>query len=259
MGDLELPRAEDGLAPDRAVAGVGAAGEPLRPDLNTWARLEPLVEVGTMLADRVLRDLARAVSTSRTPTCRPARATRLDVIDARGVDRFLFMGHVERNDRGAHRSTIRIAWSGSSCSTRGSPTSPKSRPRGARRGVRPSRHVRFDSSDDFLAGHRESGLRVLRRSRRAPRGMVEREGKIVAGVPAASQLGRSTASRSSRRAQRSSVERPVLLIAASSNEHVAAPSASGGWSAEARSRSGLRTPRARDAPKALVDLVRMAG
>jgi pimeloyl-ACP methyl ester carboxylesterase len=118
MGDRELPRAEDGLAPHRPVTREWGAvdGRPLIfwPGLNPWGSLQ-LVEVGPLLAERGLRVIAIAApGVGETPPLAdpddylPTRLARivLDVADDRGIERFAFMGHSWGGSIGVHLAAL---------------------------------------------------------------------------------------------------------------------------------------------------------
>ena len=118
MGDRELPRAEDGLAPDRPVTREWGApgGRPLLfwPGLNPWGSLQ-LVEVGPLLAERGFRVIAIAApGAGETPPLDdpddylPSRlaAIVLGVADRAGIDRFVFMGHSWGGSIGVHLAAI---------------------------------------------------------------------------------------------------------------------------------------------------------
>jgi pimeloyl-ACP methyl ester carboxylesterase len=107
VGDLELPRAEDGLAPDRPVTREwGAGGRPLVfwPGLNPWGELQ-LVEVGPLLAERGFHVVSLVPPIVDDPDAYlPTRLAKhvLDVADGRGIDRFVFMGHSWGASIGVH-------------------------------------------------------------------------------------------------------------------------------------------------------------
>jgi len=112
VGDRRVPRAEDGLAPDRAVTTEWGdpTGRPLVfwPGLNPWGALQ-LVEVGPLLAERGFHVVAiTPPGTTGTPRLpddyRPTRLAELVLAtaDAHGVERFAFMGHSWGASIGVH-------------------------------------------------------------------------------------------------------------------------------------------------------------
>src|SRR5206468_2538744 len=108
VGDRELPRAEDRLAPDRPVTTEwgDAGGRPLLfwPGLNPWGELQ-LVELGPMLADRGFRVISIWPPVLAEPDAYlPSRLATLitGVADDAGVDRFAFMGHSWGASIGVH-------------------------------------------------------------------------------------------------------------------------------------------------------------
>jgi pimeloyl-ACP methyl ester carboxylesterase len=118
VGDRELPRAEDGLAPDRPVTrewgALGARPLIFWPGLNPWGSLQ-LVEVGPLLAERGIRVIAIAApGAGETPPLAapddylPTRLARivLAVADALGADRFVFMGHSWGGSIGVHLAAL---------------------------------------------------------------------------------------------------------------------------------------------------------
>ena len=118
MGDRELPRAEDGLAPDRPVTREWGAreGRPLIfwPGLNPWGSLQ-LVEAGPLLAERGFRVIAIAApgagETAPLPEpddYLPSRlaAIVLAVADAAEIDRFVFMGASWGGSIGVHLAAL---------------------------------------------------------------------------------------------------------------------------------------------------------
>jgi pimeloyl-ACP methyl ester carboxylesterase len=99
VGDRELSRAEDGLAPDRPVTTEWgrADGRALLfwPGLNPWGELQ-LVEVGPLLAERGFRVISIWPPMVDEPDAYlPSRLAELiiAVADDARVDRFGFMGH----------------------------------------------------------------------------------------------------------------------------------------------------------------------
>jgi 3-oxoadipate enol-lactonase len=118
VGDRELPRAEDGLAPDRPITREWGPvdGSPLLfwPGLNPWGSLQ-LVEVGPLLAARGFRVVSIAPpGAGETPSLDdpddylPSRLTRivLAVADANELERFAFMGHSWGGTIGAHLAAL---------------------------------------------------------------------------------------------------------------------------------------------------------
>jgi pimeloyl-ACP methyl ester carboxylesterase len=118
VGDRELSRAEDGLAPDRPVTREWGApdGRPLVfwPGLNPWGSLQ-LIEVGPLLAERGFRVIAIAApGAGETPPLDdpdaylPSRLAQLvlDVADAAGCVRFVFMGHSWGGTIGVHLAAL---------------------------------------------------------------------------------------------------------------------------------------------------------
>jgi pimeloyl-ACP methyl ester carboxylesterase len=104
MGDLELPRAQDRVAPDRPVTREWGdpGGRPLVfwPGLNPWGSLQ-LVEVGPLLAARGMHVISIAPpGGGETPPLAdpdgylPSRLARLvlDIADDHDIGRFIYMG-----------------------------------------------------------------------------------------------------------------------------------------------------------------------
>jgi pimeloyl-ACP methyl ester carboxylesterase len=96
VGDRELPRAEDRLAPDRPVTREWGdpAARPIVfwPGLNPWGDLQ-LVEVGPLLAERGFHVIAFAPPWREGPDFYlPSRLARY-VIETVKAERFAFMGH----------------------------------------------------------------------------------------------------------------------------------------------------------------------
>jgi pimeloyl-ACP methyl ester carboxylesterase len=118
VGDRELPRVEDGLAPDRPITREWGPvdGRPLLfwPGLNPWGSLQ-LVEVGPLLAGRGFRVIAIAPpGAGETPPLDdpddylPSQLAErvLAVADANGIDRFAFMGHSWGGTIGAYLAAL---------------------------------------------------------------------------------------------------------------------------------------------------------
>jgi pimeloyl-ACP methyl ester carboxylesterase len=118
VGDRELSRVEDGLAPDRPITREWGAldGRPLLfwPGLNPWGSLQ-LLEVGPLLAKRGFRVVAIAApGAGETPPLEepdaylPSRLAQLvlDVADGLGIDRFVFMGHSWGGTIGVHLAAM---------------------------------------------------------------------------------------------------------------------------------------------------------
>jgi pimeloyl-ACP methyl ester carboxylesterase len=200
MGDRELPRAEDGLAPDRPVTREWGApdGRPLIfwPGLNPWGSLQ-LVEVGPLLAERGFRVIAIAPpGMGETPPFAdpdaylPTRLaqTVLDVADGSGIDRFVFMGHSWGGSIGVHLAAMHLERvealilldAGYSDVETG-----ESRDELVRSFEADQREFAFESWDAYFAWVRER-VRDWRPTLE-PRyrdGMTERDGKIVARASA---------------------------------------------------------------------------
>jgi pimeloyl-ACP methyl ester carboxylesterase len=105
VGDRELPRVEDRLAPDRAIATEwgSPAGRPLVfwPGLNPWGELQ-LVEVGPLLAERGFRVIAFVPPWRDDPDFyRPTQLAQY-IVENVDADRFVFMGHSWGASIGVH-------------------------------------------------------------------------------------------------------------------------------------------------------------
>jgi len=200
VGDRELPRVEDGLAPDRPITREWGApdGRPLLfwPGLNPWGSLQ-LVEVGPLLAERGFRVIAIAApGAGETPPLDdadaylPSRLAQvvLDVADSAGCERFVFMGHSWGGTIGVHLAALHpervesliLLDAGYS-----DVESAESREELVRRFEADQAGFAFESWEAFFAFARER----VREWRPAlePRyraGMVERDGKIVARASA---------------------------------------------------------------------------
>ena len=109
MGDPELPRAEDRLAPDRPVTREwgDAGGRPIVfwPGLNPWGELQ-LVEVGPLLAERGFCVIAFYPPWREDPDFyRPTRLAQY-VADTVDAERFTFMGHSWGASIGVHLAAV---------------------------------------------------------------------------------------------------------------------------------------------------------
>jgi pimeloyl-ACP methyl ester carboxylesterase len=106
VGDRELPRAEDRLAPDRSVAREWGdpAGRPIVfwPGLNPWGELQ-LVEVGPLLAERGFHvaSIAPPQHFDDPDDYRPTALARY-VLEVTRLERFAFVGHSWGASIGVH-------------------------------------------------------------------------------------------------------------------------------------------------------------
>ncbi len=105
LGDRELPRAEDRLAPDRPVTREWGdpTGRPIVfwPGLNPWGELQ-LVEAGPLLAERGFHVIAFAPPWRDEPDFYlPSRLARY-IVETVGLERFAFMGHSWGASIGVH-------------------------------------------------------------------------------------------------------------------------------------------------------------
>lgn len=105
MGDPELPRAEDGLAPDRPVTREWGepTGRPIVfwPGLNPWGELQ-LVEVGPLLAERGFRVIAFNPPWRDDPDFYLPTQLAQYVADTVDAERFAFVGHSWGASIGVH-------------------------------------------------------------------------------------------------------------------------------------------------------------
>lgn len=106
MGDPQLPRAEDRLAPDRPVTREWGdpSGRPIVfwPGLNPWGELQ-LVEVGPLLAARGFHvvSIAPPQHLEQPDDYRPTALARY-VIEVAQLERFAFIGHSWGASIGVH-------------------------------------------------------------------------------------------------------------------------------------------------------------
>jgi pimeloyl-ACP methyl ester carboxylesterase len=261
------------VAPDRPVTREWGppGGRPLVfwPGLNPWGGLQ-LVEVGPLLAERGFRVVSIAPpGGGETPALadpdayRPSRLARLvlDVADAHGFDRFVFMGASWGASIGvqlasAHAARVRALVLLDAGHT--DVTLDRTRDELVAEFEASQADVAFESWDAFFAYVRER-MRTWRPALepRYRAGMTERDGEIVPlADPRAAAWALHGVAAEPPSAAHASLSVPVLLVLAGDNERI-----------DARERFEAAVPQAEvvvldsghdipeDAPHELVDLV----